>query len=352
MKLLVVLCWRLPQRRKCFASLFLPLLLSTFTACHSQTPTANSSALPSVQASDTNPACKMVNHAWGETELCEPPLHIIALDPHALDLLLSLGIQPIGYAEDSRALVGSPELGQTVGGVKYLGDRLHHPPIHVGTWQTPSLETMLRLQPDLILSGYLDQSQYKTFSRIAPTLLPLDDSISPKQWQENLLLLEQVLDQESKAQPIIDAYNQNVSAVKSELTQIDQRNVLLLSMTGLDYIGIFNNETFAGAILEDLGFELVVPNQLIATHGEIVISLEMLPQLNPDLIIVMASGDSSVEQVKKVWASNSILRSLPAYQNNHVYFVDYQLWSRIQGAIAAELVIAQVREMLLGKNEV
>ena len=44
----------------------------------------------------------------------------------------------------------------TVGDVKYLGDRLHHPPIHVGTWQSPSLEIMLRLQPDLILGGYLD----------------------------------------------------------------------------------------------------------------------------------------------------------------------------------------------------
>ncbi|GAB4384524.1 MAG: iron-siderophore ABC transporter substrate-binding protein [Elainellaceae cyanobacterium] len=304
-----------------------------------------------MQVSDTNPACKSVNHAWGETELCEQPQRIIALDPHALDLLLSLGVQPIGYAEDSRALIGTPELGQTVDGVNYLGDRLENPPIHVGTWQSPSLETMLRLQPDLILSGYLDQSQYKNFSQIAPTLIPTDNWISPQQWQKNLLILGQILDQEEKAQQVITAYNHNVNATRTELSQINRQNVLLLSMTGLDYIGIFNNETFAGAILEDLGFELVVPSQLTATNGEIVISLETLPQLEPDLIIVMASGDSSVEQVKQVWASHSILRSLPAYQANQVHFVDYQLWSRIQGAIAAELVIDQVREIVLSKAE-
>jgi len=344
MKRPVLLHWR---------SLFFTLLFSTLTACHSQPPAANSPASSlSVQASDTNPACKIINHAWGETELCGRPQRIIALDPHALDLLLSLDIQPIGYAEDSRAVVGSPALGQTVDSVKYLGNRLHHPPVHVGTWQSPSLETMLRLQPDLILSGYLDQSQYKNFSQIAPTLIPIDNWISPKQWQENLLVLGQILGQEGKAQQMIDAYDQNINATKTELTQTDHRNVLLLSMTGLDYIGIFNNETFAGAILEDLGFELVVPKQLIAKNGEIVISLETLPPFEPDLIIVMASGDSQVDQVKQVWASNSILRSLPTYQNNQVYFVDYQLWSRIQGAIAAELVIAQVREMLLSKNEV
>jgi iron complex transport system substrate-binding protein len=96
----------------------------------------------------------------------------------------------------------------------------------------------------------------------------------------------------------------------------------------------------------------VVPDQLIAADGEIVISLEMLPELKPDLIIVMASGDSRVDQIKQVWESNSVLRSLSAYQKNQVYFVDYQLWSRIQGAIAAELMIHQIREMLLNQSEV
>ncbi|MBW4513640.1 MAG: iron-siderophore ABC transporter substrate-binding protein [Timaviella obliquedivisa GSE-PSE-MK23-08B] len=331
----------------------LVLLFSTLSACHFQIPETNqpTSSL-SVQASNTDPACKVVNHAWGKTELCEQPQRIIALDPHALDLLLSLNIQPIGYSEDSRALVGNPKLGQSVNGVKYLGDRLRSSPTHVGTWQTPSLETMLGLKPDLILSGYLDESQYKNFSQLAPTLIPIDDWTSPKQWQDSLLLLGQILDRETQAQQAIDAYNRNVISTKNELIQTGRQNVLLLSMTGLDDVGIFNHKTFAGAILEDLGFELLVPNELSETNGEIVISLETLPQLRPDLIIVMASGDSQVDQVKSVWEGNSVLRSLPAYQNDQVYFVDYHLWSRIQGAIAAELVIAQVREMLLNTKSV
>jgi len=123
-------------------------------------------------------------------------------------------------------------------------------------------------------------------------------------------------------------------------------------MTGLDYIGIINNKTFTGAILEDLGFKLIVPNQRTATYGEIAISLETLPQFDSDLIIVMASENSSVAQVKQVWANNSILRLLPSLSKQSSLFVDYQLWNRIQGAISAELVIVQVREMLLSKNEV
>jgi iron complex transport system substrate-binding protein len=338
-------------------TLFVASLLSACNPLFPQASRLDRSPEPApssiqVETSAADPSCQIISHVWGQTQLCKPVEAIVALDPHALDLLLSLDIQPVGYAEDSRALVGSPQAGQSIAGVKYLGNRLTRPPVHVGTWQSPSLETMLRLKPDLILGGYLDQSQYNTFSKIAPTLLPIEQWISSKQWQDNLLTLGKVLDREPKAQQVINTYEQKVTTARTELQSIDARKVLLLSMTGLDYIGIFNHETFAGAILEDLGFELIIPKQLIATNGEIVISLETLPQLEPELIIVMASGNSQVDQVKQVWANNSILRSLPAYQNNQVYFVDYQLWSRIQGGIAAELVIAQVREMLLSKNEV
>lgn len=342
MKLSILLSWR---------SLLLLLLLSTLTACPAQSPIVSSSpSALSVQISDTKPPCKIIKHAWGETQLCKTPQRIIALDPHALDLLLAFDIQPIGYAEDGRALVGSPELGKTVAGVKYLGDRLKHPPIHIGTWESPSLETMLRLQPDLILGGYLDQTQYNNVAQIAPTLIPIDDWTSPKQWQDHLRLLGQVLDQEETAQQVIEAYNQNVEVTKAKFIQLNGHKVLLLSMTGLDYIGIFNDETFAGAILEDLGFELVIPDRLTAQYGEIVISMETLPQLQADRVIVMASGNSRVDQVKQVWESNPVLRSLPAYQNQQVYFVDYQLWSRIQGPIAAERVIDQVQALLLPEH--
>ncbi|MBD2081991.1 hypothetical protein [Leptolyngbya sp. FACHB-17] len=43
----------------------------------------------------------------------------------------------------------------------------------------------------------------------------------------------------------------------------------------------------------------------------------------------------------------AILQSLPAGQTQQVHFVDCQLWSRIEGSIAAELILKQVIELLL-----
>ena len=288
--------------------------------------------------------CRVIEHDLGKTEICGQPEQVVALEPYWLDLLLSLGIEPVGYAGDQRALVGSPQPGEPVVKVKYLGDRLTSNPAHVGTWQTPSLEAILQLQPDLILRG--GPPFYDQFSQIAPTLLMSDEGLA-KRWPQDLLLLGRVMEREQLAKQIIEEYSQRVARVSTELEPISRdQKVLLLSMTGLDYIGVFTEETFAGDLLKDLGFQLVLPEKLPIEYGAIVISLEILPQLEADIIIVMASGKSSVEQVKTVWEQNPILQRLPASKAGRVYFADYQLWSRIDGPIAAELITEQIQGFL------
>ncbi|PIG95259.1 hypothetical protein [Gloeocapsopsis sp. IPPAS B-1203] len=60
----------------------------------------------------------------------------------------------------------------------------------------------------------------------------------------------------------------------------------------------------------------------------------------------MTASNNTVDAERERWQQNAVLRSLCAYQNNQVYFVDYQLWSRIRGAIAADLIVDNVQELL------
>ncbi|MBD2073534.1 iron-siderophore ABC transporter substrate-binding protein [Phormidium sp. FACHB-592] len=294
---------------------------------------------------DSNTVCQGIQHRSGTTKVCGQLLDVVALDPHALDLLLALGIQPIGYAEDRRALVGSPTSGKPTIQIKYLGDRLTRPPIHVGTWQFPSLETILKLKPDLIL-GRIQPSLYANLTQIAPTL-PLATS-DQERWQNSLLKLGKAMNREALAQATIAQHQQRMAITRTDLKPLTQRaKILLLSVSAMNQIQIFTDDTYAGGLLKELGFQLVVPEPLPMQQSEINISLETLPQLQTDTIIVMASGNSSVESVSKAWWNNAILRSLPASQTQRVYFVDYQLWSRIEGPISAELILKQIRSLLL-----
>ncbi|AFZ28691.1 periplasmic binding protein [Gloeocapsa sp. PCC 7428] len=290
----------------------------------------------------TNTACQDIQHEFGQTQICETPQRVVALDPRSLDLLLSLDVQPVGYAEDARVLVGTPQFGTTVD-VKYLGDRITTNPIYVGTWQSPSQEAVLKLKPDLILVGYGgEQALYLNFSKIAPTL-PL--SQSDRHWQDDLLTLGRIINREQRARQVIQNHNQRMTDARVKFKALRGKQLLLLSISGLDSIEVFTEQTFAGNLLKDLGFELVQP-QLPVRYGAIPISLEILPQLDAEIVIVMASADSTVSQIQKLWEQTPVLRSLPVYQANQVYFVDYHLWSRITGPIATELMIQQLQQLL------
>lgn len=323
---------------------FTALALSACVSHFASDPILNQN--DSTVDSSTSPECQFVSHDFGKTEICSQPQRVIALSPYELDLSLALGVQPVGYAEDSRALVGSPGLGEAMS-VKYLGNRITHPPTYVGTWQSPSLEAILKLKPDLILRQYLDQTLYDHLSQIAPVILPNLDGNFDK-WQEDILILGQVMKREVQAQQVLKTYQQEISRINLELQPISQtQQVLLVSMSDIGAIEVFTDKTFAGDLLKDLGFQLIIPKPALLGSGVITISLETLPQLQPEIIIVMASGNSSVKQVKALWLDHPILKGLPASRAGRVYFVDYQLWSRITGPIAAELMINEVRELLV-----
>lgn len=214
-------------------------------------------------------------------------------------------IEPVGYAEDGRALVGSPQSGKPTIEVKYLGKRMQSHPVHIGTWQSPSLETILWLKSDLILGDFYDRSLYGNLLQIAPTLFPYKDYHPDRdRWQQSLHSLAKIMQRQQQAQQVINQHQQKIAQSKVKLKPVSRNSkVLLLSISGLDQISVFNYKTFAGDLLKDIGFQLALP-QLPTTNSEINISLESLPQIDADLIIVMASGNSSVEKVKKEWWQN------------------------------------------------
>ncbi|HEY9656340.1 MAG TPA: ABC transporter substrate-binding protein, partial [Crinalium sp.] len=167
-------------------------------------------------------------------------------------------------------------------------------------------------------------------------------------WQDSLLKLGKALNREARAQQAIAHHQQQIALVRNDLKSVAKRSrVLLLAMLAMNQIDIFTGDTYAGGLLKELGFQLIIPEHLPVQQQVINTSLETLPQLQTDTIIVMASGNSSVGSISKAWWNNAILRSLPASQTQRVYFVDYQLWSRIEGPIAAELILNQIRSLLL-----
>ncbi|MEM7062511.1 MAG: iron-siderophore ABC transporter substrate-binding protein [Cyanobacteria bacterium P01_B01_bin.77] len=322
------------------------------------------SNLPLNNAASTN--CRTIAHITGETEICGQPQRIVVLGPFLLELLLALDIQPIGYgdyAEFHRGPYTDPSQQ-----IPYLGVRMVSPtadPIaNVGLAHSPSIEAIIKLQPDLILGGEFDGSTYEILSQIAPTLLLPD--YSREHVEPTLRAIAQAVNRTEQAEQSLVQTQQQIAAARELFaTLVDTHpQVALLSSSDLQDIGLAGPNTPCGWLIDSLGFQLVSPpgitNNKTVIHAPI--SLETLPQLNDaDLVILLGYNFSDLRQfqgmdrfeeqqlsnLRQTWAKNEIAQSLDVSKTGRIYFMPIYLCRGLPGPIGTELYLNELKQQLL-----
>ena len=289
--------------------------------------------------------CHIIEHDAGETEICGIPEKIAVLGPHMLDILLSLGIQPAGYAEWYTEGIGNP-----VSEIPIFGERVTSNPMSLGLRNTPSLEAIVKLKPDLILGeDFLEQ--YSNLSAIAPTLL---FNGQEDHWKRSIPKISKVFDREEQAQKVIDSHNQKVARLRNELATVVTAYPRVFHFAAFELpasMDLRTDDSISGILLQELGFEVVIPKNQKAQSNNNSISLEVLPQLEADIIIIIVSDylhDDAMEQAKRFWQENPLTQSIAASKEDRVYFVDYYTWgSNMRGPIAADMILDDIRQLFL-----
>jgi iron complex transport system substrate-binding protein len=338
--------------KHCLFSVFILLSLS---ACYGQS-TKNLKNVNNLSSSD----CQTVQHERGETQVCGQPQRIIALNPKMLDILLSLEVQPIGYAEIF-ADRGS-NFDQPSQQIPYLGDRVTQPIANLGISGQPSLEAIARIRPDLILGdSWGNEEEYAQLSQIAPTLL--FEYVGADKWQEPLRTIASLLNRAEQAEAVIEAYQQQLESTRQTLTPVVESypNVLMIASEQLaQSVDLITTDDFCGKLLKDLGFQLVSLSTDIPKDITQSISVEVLPRLDTDLIIVQGhnmAGMSQIENVERFsedqvkpiqqsWSNNPVAQSLTATKANRVYFVPTYLCRGVPSPTGAELILKQLQTEL------
>lgn len=331
--------------------LFLAILL--VVACKASSDDVPIATGPSTSTTD----CRMVKHEMGETEICGQPQRVAVLSPHILDIALSLGVQPVAYAED--AILNLKKFDRPTEQIPYLGRYITTQPINLGHRKNPSLELLAKVAPDLILSeAWLSKGQYDLLSQIAPTVLFSDVGPNDQQhWQHDIEGIAKALGEEAKAQELLARYPEQIVAMRDQLAPVVTAHprVLCISTNNLASTIYLANaqEHTAANLLQRIGFEIVSPqNSSLVPGGDSNISIEVLPQIETDLIFVMAWSDDEQydpqEKVKRQWIKNALLQQMPASQSEHVFFVDYYLWGSVtRGPITDQLILEQLPKILL-----
>jgi iron complex transport system substrate-binding protein len=253
----------------------------------------------------------VIEHRFGETELDEVPERIVTLDLQWTDVLLSVGVEPVGY-------LASPFAG--AGGIYPWEAGMLDDATPIEATSGLPMEQIAALDPDLILVGFeaAEQEQYEQLAAIAPTVGLLGE-LQVDDWQAQLDVVAEVTGRDEQAADVLADIEGLVSDTVAGLPGLEGRTYALVNYVegdGLFYV-VADPEDGSSQLFYDLGLE-IDPDLLgiePGTFGRIELSFENVAMLEADILVVFAqTGDP---------ADVPGWDALPAVQSGAVISLDF-----------------------------
>ncbi|WP_326825139.1 ABC transporter substrate-binding protein [Streptosporangium sp. NBC_01756] len=298
-------------------------------ACGSSTPSpaagaGDTTAAPAASGATAFP--RTVKHAMGETSIPAQPKRVVALDQSFVDAVLTLDTDVVGFTTYRAIDEKLPDYLAPV-----LGHAKEAKP--VGTLEQPSLEQIIALKPDLIVSAKVrHEALYDKLSQIAPTVF---SETTGAIWKENLRLVGQALGKEDLADQKITAYQDRAAAIGASIKAKDGAlpTVSVVRFAGEPTVRLYVENSYSGLVLKDVGFPRPEGQPTTTETIAVNISQENISQLDADHIFVAAYADPSVEPIKKKFEANPLWDKLKGTKHD-VADVTWMTAVGIQGAHA------------------
>ncbi|MDV3351188.1 iron-siderophore ABC transporter substrate-binding protein [Leptothoe sp. LEGE 181152] len=328
-------------------------------ACQTNTQQLDSQSETNSEVSSAESTdCRTVQHEMGDTEICGQPQTIVVLGPYLLEQVLALGAQPAGYGDHIAFHQGDYDNPSQQ--IPYLGNKVTTQPVNVGLAYQPSIEAIVKAQPDLILAPGLEATQYEQLTTIAPTL-----SLNIVGGNTNLSAIGQALGLSDRADALLAETNTRIEQAKAQFAPVVKNHPQVLMLTSGDmqaFNTISHTNSRCGALVQDLGFQPVYLEDVAADDPTSVaeISIEALPELDDADSILLFGYDwetssltdmtafeqQQTQTLKQAWEKNAIAQSLTASKAGRVYFIPAYLCLGLPGPIGTELYLNELQIQL------
>lgn len=249
------------------------------------------------------------------------PQRIVVLEYSFADALASVGVSPIGIADDKDSTRIIKQVKDVIG--EWTS---------VGTRSQPSLEVIASLKPDLIIAD-IDRHEviYQDLKKIAPTLiLPSRHET----YQGNLKAAEiigKVLGKDEEMQFRLLLHKQIMDRFKKQLPA-DIELQFGIALEG--YIAMHPGKSYVGSLIQSLGMR--APELISQENASVHTGLEQLVAMNPQYLII---GHYSAKNIVTIWQKEYLWGLLQAVSNKRIYHIENPgLWSRARGILAAEII--------------
>ena len=270
----------------------------------------------------------IIPHKMGSLNLIGTPKKVVALEFAFVDALGSLGVTPIGIADDGDKSRILPSLKLN----EYTS---------VGARKAPSLELITKLRPDLILADSKRHSQaFGQLNKIAPTLVL--DGLG-EDYESDLLtlgLIAKALGKEKELNKRMKIHQAFLKDEEKKFSKIKDKKILFL-VSWEEGVHIHTQLAFIPSLFKKIGLSYVDTGSLLNNASEKV-NLEQLLKLNPDILIVARRPNKIMIDE---WIKSPLWKMLKATKTGNVFFVDQTLWTRMRGISSAEAILSDMEKL-------
>ncbi|WP_107951490.1 ABC transporter substrate-binding protein [Lysinibacillus parviboronicapiens] len=283
-----------------------------------------------------------VEHSMGTTEIKDTPKRVVVLTNEGTEAILALGMKPVGAVQSWTGDPWYDHIKDQMDGVEVVG--IEH---------EINIEKIASLKPDLIIGNKLRQEKdYAKLSKIAPTVF---SETLRGDWKENFKLYAKAVNQETKGEEVLKAYDDKLQAVKEKLGDKTNQEVSFVRFM-TDKSRIYYTDSFSGVVFDALGFKRVPAQEELfknnAKLGNLAIEVgkEVIPKMDGDVIFYFTytpTGDNSALATETEWTQDPLWKNLSAVQKGNAYKVDDVIWNTAGGILAANIMLDQVEEIFV-----
>lgn len=266
---------------------------------------------------------RTITHDKGTTVIPARPQRIVALDNSLVEAVVLLKRPLVGGISSYRDLKGFPN---------YLGVAVRNTQ-EVGPMESPDLEAVAALKPDLIVSATVrHDALYDELSKIAPTVFV---KTTGPQWQENITTLGKVLGAEVEASTALTDYKERAKKVGDSINA-KAKNPTVSMVRFLDGpTRLMQKATFIGIILKDAG--LARPKSQDVEDFALEVGEEQIRQADGDHIFV--TSFSGGKEAKERFERNPLWKQLGGVKAGNVHDVADEIWMTSVSVQGAQLVL-------------
>lgn len=279
---------------------------------------------------------RVADFTGAEIKLAQPAKRIVCLTAAGLDILLELGMEPVGYL--AKGVADKPE---------FYGERAKQF-APVGSWIAPNWQAVRKLKPDLVLGWSFPHRFYrKWLGNAAPLYL-----MGGNGYQSALQRLRDVAEltgRVSQAEAAIIQFQNRLEKYRSSIPTQKYKTVLFMGGSSLNcfsrkFIIETNIGTFGSIIKQFAHYPWFEPAGHNNEPGLTNTSLQHILETNPDIIFVQTYAPSKVPLSEQL-SGNRLWQQIKAVQNKRVYEIN-QLWHSGNGTRMMRLTLDKLMPLI------